>query len=141
MIVLVDRREQLPWAFDGLCVEPATIDAGDYTVMGLEGRLAIERKSLSDWIGSISTGRKRFEREMDRLAQLERAVIIVEAHVDDVCAGAYRSKMHPNAALGSAGSIFARWGIATCFAGSREAAQAIARAILIKADKHLRRAA
>ena len=90
--VIVDSREQLPFAFAGLqsdtrdgggplvvTLRRGTIDAGDYSLAGHEARVAVERKSLSDLYSTIGQGRERFERELDRLSRLECAAVIVEA--------------------------------------------------------------
>jgi DNA excision repair protein ERCC-4 len=136
-VVAIDSREQLPWSFAGLETVTKKLDQGDYSVVGLESRLAIERKSVADLVGSLSSGRERFVREMDRLAGYERAVIIVEGTIDELIAGLYRSKLRPSSVVGSIGSIFARWGVPTITCGSRENAEVIARAILVKCAKHL----
>lgn len=136
--VAVDSREQRPWTFEGLETVTKKLDAGDYSVVGLESRLALERKSGEDMLGSLTVGRERFEREMDRLASYERALIIVEASFDELVSGlTFRSQMRPAALVGSIGSIFARWGVATVVAGSRENAQRIALAVLRKCAKHM----
>lgn len=116
-VCVQDSREQLPWQFDGIPTVVRKLDAGDYSVEGLENVIAIERKSLSDFLGSITFGRARFEAEMDRLASYERALIVVEAHLDTILRGAYRSSVTPQAIVGSVASIHSRWGVATVFIG------------------------
>lgn len=89
--VLVDTREQAPWDFSGLegggpqagrplIVETRveTLASGDYSIAGCEARMAIERKSVADWFGSIGKGRERFEREMERLSKLDFAAVVIE---------------------------------------------------------------
>ncbi len=77
MKIVRDSREQSPFhfedaRFDGVEVIEGTLTTGDYSIAGLESRVAVERKSLADFIGSISTGRERFEREVDQGARIGR---------------------------------------------------------------------
>jgi len=43
---------------------------GDYSIVGQEHRIAIERKSVEDFLGSITAGNARFRREHERMACL-----------------------------------------------------------------------
>lgn len=50
-IIVVDTREQRPYSFDEARVGGvvhAALPAGDYSLLGQETRIAIERKSLAD---------------------------------------------------------------------------------------------
>lgn len=79
--VIIDTREQAPWAFDPGRVETTigTLRTGDYALAG-DGGFGIERKSLDDFLGTISTGWPRFCRELNRMdeAGWVAKVIIVE---------------------------------------------------------------
>jgi ERCC4-type nuclease len=90
--IVTDTREQLPWTFDGLVkfvdgkwvrVEiPITVHSlktGDYSIAGHEGDLAIERKSKMDLVGTITRGRKRFERELERMREYKVSAVIIES--------------------------------------------------------------
>jgi ERCC4-type nuclease len=136
--LIIDSREPPSTAWDlGLPSVRAKLEQGDYAPQGLEHVAAIERKTLADFLSTLSWGRERFEAEMERLKTYARAVIVVEAHADDVIDGAYRQGVHPNAAVGSIAAIHARWGVPTVFVGSRANAQKFARAWIIKVSKHL----
>ena len=97
MRIVVDTREQFPFVFSaypGVELVAGTLNCGDCSLPGLEDRIAIERKSLADFIGSISSGRERFENELRRAANHQCFKIVVEgASYEDVCAGGYGSKM------------------------------------------------
>jgi ERCC4-type nuclease len=82
--ILVDSREQLPYTFTGLDVIVPTaiagLPTGDYSIQDHESEIAIERKSLADLYGSMTWGRERFEREVERLSELPGfAAVIIEA--------------------------------------------------------------
>ena len=63
VVAIQDTREQLPLDLHPLRVEVGTLATGDYSVLGLEHVVAVERKGLSDlWLASVvnakdSTGR------------------------------------------------------------------------------------
>lgn len=84
--VTIDKREQTPWSFDPTLVHAVIghIKTGDYCVTGDHG-FAIERKSLNDFIGTVSSDWDRFKREIARanLAGFHMP-IIVEARFTDV---------------------------------------------------------
>lgn len=135
-VFVIDTREVdrhgCAWEFEGVRSVRATLKSGDYSFRGGEKTCAIERKTLSDWIGSLTHERKRFEREMDRLAGFHRAVIVVEANLDEVLAGDYRSAVTPKALIGSIASIQSRWGVSTQFIGDRAKAIFFAKTWLLK---------
>ncbi|KYG01797.1 hypothetical protein BE21_55895 [Sorangium cellulosum] len=127
MTVIVDTREQRPWTFGGAFhLERATLPAGDYSLAGFETSVAIERKSLDDFVQSVTWERSRFLRECERLRSYELKTILVEAGVPDVWAHRYRSKTTPQAVIASALAIEQDYGISTTWAGSRESAEKIA---------------
>lgn len=93
-IVAIDTREQLPFAFTDLRADAdqdnrplqihtvrATLKQGDYSLVGHEHAIALERKSIDDLYGTIGGGdrRERFVRELERLAGYLVAGVIVEA--------------------------------------------------------------
>lgn len=121
--ILIDRAEKHPWTFPGLVArsfvdreqrvyhartQPAYlgIGRGDYSLLGYEDRIAIERKSLEDFQGTLlgwektqdrhgveewdtdasrASGRRdRFKRELATLQKYDFASVIVEANWEDV---------------------------------------------------------
>ena len=61
MDIIVDTREQLP-LFTSRCIKYVLI-AGDYSTMLLRHTFSIERKSLQDLYGTITSGHVRFRNE------------------------------------------------------------------------------
>ena len=71
MTILVDSREQRPWSFpEGVTVRPrSTIRQGDYALDG-DGTFSIERKSVTDFRGTVAgkaANWERFVRELRRM--------------------------------------------------------------------------
>lgn len=132
---VVDTREQTPWDLSPLKVIKGTLPTGDYSILGLEHLIAIERKSLPDLIGCVAQSRERFDAEIQRLLAYSCRAIIVEATWHDLMAGNWRSKVTPQAAMGSVlGWIGA--GVPIIFAGdAKQAGLACGRLMFIAARR------
>ena len=132
MRIIVDTREQVPWTFEGQGFElvRAKLDAGDYSVEGLEGRVAIERKSLTDWIGTVMRSRARFYKELELLRAYDFRAVVVETSVREILAGEYRSRAHPRAVLGFVAEVTVAQRIPVYLAGTRAEAQVFAGQLL-----------
>lgn len=89
--VIVDSNEQVPWQFRTIDVadhkgmsalvvhtEVRKLKTGDYSIAGLEDRVTIERKSISDALGTFTAGRERFERELERMKEMDYGAIYIE---------------------------------------------------------------
>lgn len=124
MKILVDSREQLCFAFSGpkypnTTTERATLYIGDYSIPGLDHQVAIERKSLDDLAGSITQGRERFEKELQRSMGLEFFAIVVEAEMGHIAKHSYRSRMNPKSFIQTMFAYQVRYGCHVVWAGSR----------------------
>jgi len=75
MKVITDTREQLPYWKD----RRVTLNVGDYTTVALKNKFHIERKSLQDLYGTLTSGNNRFKYELFRAAYNR---IIIEVHVE-----------------------------------------------------------
>jgi len=141
MIVLADTREQTPWTFDdqGIVVERASLETGDYSLPGLEQRVAIERKSLDDWTGTVMRSRGRFYRELERLRAYAFRCVIIEGGVREIMSGSYKSQASPAAILGFIAEIAVAQSVPVYLGGSRAESQILAGAFLKMASKKLAR--
>ncbi len=101
LVAIVDTREQRPLDLSPLSTERGTLATGDYSVRGLEGVVAIERKSLADLVACVGRDRKRFEREVQRLLSFPMRAVVVEASWGDLERGAWRGEVTPAAVVGS----------------------------------------
>jgi len=148
--VVCDTREQTPWIAsvrrDGrrilLPVVRRALVAGDYTIEGYGHEIAIERKSLADWIGTMfgsstdalgerATSWERFRRELARALEgveptngdaptppLKRFVVLVEASRADVYEHRYRSGVLPQSVIGRSDSVLADYGVPVLWASA-----------------------
>ncbi len=90
--IIIDSREQAPYSFRGfnadardkrrpliVRTEVRGLASGDYSLFGLESRIAVERKSIDDLFSTLGQGRDRFERELQRLSEMDFAAVVIEA--------------------------------------------------------------
>lgn len=120
LTIVIDTREKEPLTFLNAKVESGTLDAGDYSLRKWENQIAIERKSLSDLLCSLGVERKRFFREIHRLKGLEYSAIVIEASLNDLYSGQWRSKITPESVIGSLEAISVKYGIHIFWAENRE---------------------
>lgn len=143
-IVVVDTREQAPYTFDGFRnwisgVEFRGLKTADYSVVGYEDVIAVERKSLADMVSSLMDGRARFLREMERLAEFRYKCICIEAsraQLKSPYRFAAAVKAHPNGIVGSLDAIAARYGIVIHYGDNRELTEEFVASYLSKAHAY-----
>lgn len=151
--IAFDTREQTPWIWppSEASTTRMTLDTGDYALVddvddGIPA-FAIERKSLDDYLGTISSGWKRFCREIDRMDGWPMKVIIVEGELAQVC---YRSaelaihapehahyRLSPAFVMLRTAELTAR-GVSVMFAGDPSYAAHLALAILRQRARDIR---
>jgi len=133
--IITDTREQEPYSFDPRLAAAVrrALPAGDYSVAGLESQVAVERKSLDDFVSTVIHSRERFRNELRKLAGYRAACVVVEAGVLDVMLHRYRGDAHPNAVVGSALSMILDFRIPVFFCSNRQAACQFVQAYLLAA--------
>jgi ERCC4-type nuclease len=134
VVVVVDTREQEPYAFDPerVTIVRRALPAGDYSLEGHEVAVAVERKSIDDYVASVVRGRDRFVRELRILSGYDVACVVVEATLDDILARRYRSGAHPNAVFGATLSIIIDRSVPVFFCGDRQIAQRFVEGLLCR---------
>ena len=139
--VVADTREQEPYAFDPEAVDVVrrALPAGDYSLPGYEASIAVERKTLADFVASVIRGRARFLRELRALAEYDLGCVVVEGSLEDVAAGRYRSGVSPNAVFGATLSIIVDHGVPVFFCGDRQHACRFAEGLLCRYHRKVHR--
>jgi ERCC4-type nuclease len=128
--VAVDSREQLAYAWDGVTCQTTTLVAGDYSIIGMERVVCVERKSFADWYGCLTTGRERFENSLHRLAAVRYPLVVIEASMEDFLkpytyaarGGIVESKLPPLVCQNSLLSWQGRYRIPMLLCGERSVA-------------------
>lgn len=138
--ILVDSREADPWQPpDDTHWSVVKLEQGDYSLACYAARVAVERKSLVDFMGSLfnPTNWPRFERELERLRPLELKMVVVETTAAAIRDGSFRvpknsrirdgegrkwaeylDRMSPERVISAACVLHGQYGIPTFFAGS-----------------------
>lgn len=112
--VIVDTREGAPFSFQELTGDSAQgrkplvvrtvrkgLSTGDYSIEGFEDRVAVERKSKLDLFGCMGKDRERFEKQVQRLNDLEHGFVVVEADWPSILLGSGESKLNPASVYGT----------------------------------------
>ena len=120
--IVADTREQAPWRFTqvrgsgGKVYIPKTVAgtlaSGDYSIAGnaeidtgierCVAAVAVERKSKADLFASVGRERARFEREFERLQNLDWSAVVVEAdELGITTAPPARSQVTPATVMGT----------------------------------------
>ena len=118
--IVIDTREQAPLPIPRHWYVRGTLKTANYSILGYESAFAIERKSLQDLVGSLTHGRARFERELDRLAAFQFKRVLVEAPYSALlCQDFQFSLARPRSIRASVAAFEARYGIPFVFADGR----------------------
>jgi len=147
--IVIDTREQTPWEFlpekkpgkygiDGAIV--AKIDAGDYTIQGLENILRIERKAgFSELFNNLSSKseRERLDRSFERMQDVKYKYMIIESSInsDVFTLSVPQFKNYGftvKALMKYLLEIQMKYGVQIIFAGDAPAAKSIAKMIFEK---------
>ncbi len=149
--LIVDTREKRPWSFDGdpdfEDVIHTKLEVGDYSIVGLEQHICIERKLSADelYVNVFNKiNRERLRREMERFRGVTHRFIIIEEDLSDVLdPDSYyvntsgrnkRSKKMPIAIImRELLDFMLNYGVHVIFTGGK--GQNLAKSLLIKAYK------
>jgi len=135
-ILVSDTREQAPYLFVGchtdhvsFASEWRALDAGDYCARladedAPEFIAVVERKTHSDLLGTLTHGRERFERELERLRPYGFKALVIEADLPAIVRGTDHSNASPKSIIASLVAFSQRFGIHVVFATDRRHAEA-----------------
>jgi ERCC4-type nuclease len=140
LTAIVDTREQMAWNLEPMKIVAKGLDVGDYSILGLESVIAIERKSLADFVMCCGGERERFQRELDRLRGWPVHAVIIEASWGEFQMAQWRSKLTSKQVMASFVSWVAQ-GHTLILAGNAENAALVCRGILFYAARYRMREA
>lgn len=110
-VLVVDTREQLPF-FTGEQLFPITrktLHHGDYSVLGMENMVCVERKQTSDFLSYIGSERKKTTRKLTAMKDMYWKALVIETEnpfdIPDY------SRMIPEHIRGNLVSICVRYGL------------------------------
>jgi ERCC4-type nuclease len=129
--IVTDTREQAPFWPDS---QRVTLHTGDVSVRGLETRIAVERKSVSDLLGSLGgrggDRRRRFEAAFERLGKIERGAVVIEGGIAEIYKARRFGRITPAQAIGAMISWSARYRVPVYFCTDRVAAKSVCKTYL-----------
>lgn len=119
--IIVDTREQTPLVFTRLASEVSGLTTGDYSFSGGETYMAVERKSVADLVGCCTgVDRARFERELHRLRGFKFKRLLVIGYAYEITEHQYRSRLDPEAVMGTLAAFEVRYEVPIVFAANAE---------------------
>ncbi len=133
VVLVQDTREQNPYG--PLFRTPhvvGTLACGDYSVLGLEQLISIERKSLQDLLGSLTSSSDRFEAELKLARRYHKFFVIVECSARDLLVDDFGrlSKAHPRSIWGTIAVWSTRY-VPFIFGHDRQTAARLCEALLV----------
>ena len=149
--IAYDTREQLPFSFQNVRIDRKkafvmtqrrTLPTGDYSIVGLEDKICIERKSLPDLYQTLGKGRECFMSELKRMQMMDYSAVVIEASWQQVSNPTdddpfFHSKMHPNSIIGTIVACAGQFPKTEWKApGNRQAAEAKTFRLLLKFWQH-----
>lgn len=139
-VFVIDTREPKngsAYSFEGFETVRIGLPTGDYSIVGLESRVAVERKEKSDGWSSISGDRERFQRCFERLADLDRALVVIECSLEEFCKRPeFVEKTTAGSAVGTYLSWMCQYRVPVVWAGSKEYAERVTLRFLYSYWKH-----
>jgi Fanconi anemia group M protein len=94
-------------------VELETLDVGDYV---LSDRVAVERKSVEDFVDTLTGGRSLFEQMGDLSSSYARPLLILEGEQEAL----YSTGVHKNAVRGALASVVVDYGVPVLFTADED---------------------
>lgn len=125
MIVVIDTQEQIPYVFPECHTFHKKLSEGDYSIEGWEDKITVERKTATDFFGSIvnnkdTDNRDRLEREFERMKDYKFKGLVIEAEEQNIlCPEIYGRQTGSNTVYGSIISFEIKYGL-NVYYGSRE---------------------
>jgi DNA excision repair protein ERCC-4 len=123
MKVIIDEREKLEYPFPNSI--KLRLKTGDYSIEGYEQEITVERKSLEDYIKSLTSERNRFKAEWKRLQDFEFKAVVVEGSLEEI-----EKLDNFENILGSTASLIIDYKIPVIFASTRQLAFKITERLL-----------
>ena len=117
-VIVVDSREVQPLKFERLASVIGTLYSGDYSIFKLEDCFSVERKSISDLVGCVTTERERFEHELLRLRGHRFRRLLIIGSYEDIAAGRYHSRVNPRSVLATLSTFEIRYDLPVVFAST-----------------------
>ena len=119
-MVVIDSQEHMGYRFERFSnwfsgTVHKRLPIGDYTILGMEDEVAVERKTIPDLVKSIIQEREGFIEKCERLSAFRKKSLVIEGSLSSVKTPYEETQAHPNAVLGSLLAAQERWNIPVYF--------------------------
>ena len=120
-VLAIDTREQLPLFenVDGLVTDRKKLDFGDYSIVGFEDRVCIERKRISDLTSYIASDRENTIKKLDAMKPLDWKALVVECEEIELYLPKQFTSVPPEVFRQTLASWRLRYNLHTYFSGDR----------------------
>jgi DNA excision repair protein ERCC-4 len=116
-VVVIDSREQDPLIFHNLASVRGTLYTGDYSILGSEELIAVERKTIPDLVSCcMGESRDRFQRELHRLRGFHFKRLLIIGSRGEIELQRYYSRIAPKAVLATLSAFEVRYDCPVVFA-------------------------
>ena len=137
---ICDSREWNPLPLDPLKTITKKLDVADYSAVGYEHKIAIEKKSLNDLCACVGRERERFDRMVKRLLEYEYRAIVVTDDWSKIDLKQYYGALTPTQVYSAIMAWAMTSNVPIMFMGSHQrAGLAVARMIYIAANREHRK--
>jgi len=133
--IIQDTREKYGYDFEGS--ETVKLAAGDYGIKELPNQVAVERKTVEDFVNTIVQDWERFAIELNLLVRHKFSCIVVEGSVQDIYENKFRSNVSVKVVLAKVFTISSVFRIPIFFCGDRQHARFFTENFLRSAAKRL----
>ena len=139
MTIIIDTREQIPFQFSVPSIRK-TLKAGDYSVLGFEDKITIERKELGDLTNCLGKDRDRFMKQMKQLSFFHIKYLVIESSLPYILQGVFGyTKINPDSILGTICKIAIEYEVSPIFAGGHRIGGKVTEKLLIQYYKKFRK--
>jgi len=120
--VVIDTREQKPLFTNhpNLPIVHKKLDDGDYSLLGYEDKITIERKMDGDYRSYVGKEAKKTQAKLKRMMDYEYAALVVEQNWEDLHRYNEYSRLHPESSRGFLASVDVKYGITVFCNRNRE---------------------
>jgi len=137
---VIDSREQNPLPLNPLKTIVKKLDVADYSAVGYENKIAIEKKSLDDLCACVGRERERFDRMVKRLLDYEYRAIVVTDDWSKIDLKQYHGTLTPIQIYAAIMGWAMTANVPIMFMGSHQrAGLAVARMIYIAVNREYRK--
>jgi len=135
--VVIDSAEHMGYTFDGFTnwfagAVKKRLPVGDYTILGMEHEIAIERKTILDLVNSVIQKRGDFIKKCHRMKEFKKRCLVIEGSLSALKSPYSDSQAHPNAVLGSIIAAQERWEMPVYFLDTFSLAEEFVASMLSK---------